>query len=821
MDWINEKVTCTICKEPFGDVPKVLPGCLHVFCLSCLHKLPISYAIQENKGKDRAGIIETGLNNLSFKENHFRESCSSTRSADSALAESLLDSVSSSSTSMKPPFLQRSMSLLERSHSLQRGPRQESDALIFSINCPKCDRTSSLPPCGVTGLRTDYLAMSLVNTYTALLALQSKLSNSTCDQCVEGVPAVSFCVNCMKLICEDHSKCHNLWEEFANHKVFPLSSLLCGENDLKRKDSAIFRYLRPSLHVGEFCCPRHLKETTDHQIKYFCTSCFDLMCGNCTISTHKVSEHSCDFITPEYISEKKKLTEESLDHLSTLFQDLDVLAGEIYSKTKTIAQHGDKAKRKINELFSEITSLLEARKKSLCDEIDDISKDPLTCLSDCNEKVNSLKDHVRECQNFVRGNLDCEGDLSLLTVADIISSHTKSIALNYEELLPKAEVVIPEVVVSSLRVNQLSEAISKYGGIHVLPSLPRLRDMRLSLPLNLFACGASSSKKITRSMAPVDVFSRNLQDSITGGYVYSPPLLSPTCPQSLDDLLSSPIVINLPKVAGIHIRTIENVFKPSGIRIDHRNSNIVVCVFGSHQMTTLNQSGMEIQSIGEEGDRNGQFLYPQCSTIDCHGRTLVVDSFYRIQVFDRTGKFLKSIGQKGKGRLQFNDPVAIAVGQSRKIYVLERHNQRIQVLNSNYTFHSFIGKAGRGECEFYLPNDMTVGDCGHLYVADTGNHRIQILSLEGSFMLAFGTKGSDPGKLCHPSHLCVSNDEIYVSEEGNHRISIFSMKGYFMQCFGQKGCGEKEFNRPSGIAVDQNRTLYVSDSKNNRIQIFK
>ncbi len=817
MDWLKERAFCYVCKAPYRDIPKVLPGCLHVFCSSCLHKIPFTYTSQECEGKP--GGDEDVKGSPSVRESGLGESCKSTRSADSALAESDGYSVSPSSGPLKAP-LQRSNSLFENNSVLARN-RQTSDTLILSVSCPKCDRPSTIPHRGISGLRTDYLAMGLVNTYESAVMLQSRSSTSSCDQCVEDTPAVSYCVDCSKLICEDHSKCHTMWEEFANHQVHPLSSMLFGDNNTKRRDSAIVKHLKPSFRLGEFRCPRH-RGTSDDCVKFFCKSCCDLMCVNCTISTHRSTEHRSEFITPDYLSEKKKLVSDSLDKLSTIFQDLDVVSADIGAKTNTIAQTGDEAKNKINQIFSEITKLLEARKKVLYDEIDEVHKDSLSQLSQCTKEVNQLKDHIRECQDFIRGNLSCEGDLSSLTVSDVISSHTKSIASEYKDIIPKVKVPVQSMMVTSTRYEELKDAISKYGGVHALPSLPLAQDKQRLLPLDLRGKKEDAfSKTISQSMASLEIFSRNLQDSITKGYVYSPPRLSPPSgPQTHDDL-SSPVMINLPKVAGVHVRAIENVSKPSGIRIDRWNSNIVVCSFGAHQIICLDQMGREIYRIGEEGDRNGQFLYPQNSVVDSQGRTLVVDSLYRIQVFDRSGKFVKSIGQKGKGRVQFNDPVAIAIGSNKKIYVLERHNQRIQVLNSNFTFHSFIGKAGRGECEFYMPNDMTIGGCGHIYVADTGNHRIQILSSNGNFLFVIGKKGTNPGELNHPSHICVGCDEICVSEEGNHRVSIFSMKGYFLQSFGQKGSGERDFYRPAGIAIDQNRTVYVCDSKNNRIQIFK
>ena len=65
---------------------------------------------------------------------------------------------------------------------------------------------------------------------------------------------------------------------------------------------------------------------------------------------------------------------------------------------------------------------------------------------------------------------------------------------------------------------------------------------------------------------------------------------------------------------------------------------------------------------------------------------------------------------------------------------------------------------------------------------------------------------------------------MYVSEGyPNCRISVFTSKGQFVISFGQEGSEPGEFNDPGphGIAVDSNGLVYVCDSSNSRIQVFK
>jgi len=63
-------------------------------------------------------------------------------------------------------------------------------------------------------------------------------------------------------------------------------------------------------------------------------------------------------------------------------------------------------------------------------------------------------------------------------------------------------------------------------------------------------------------------------------------------------------------------------------------------------------------------------------------------------------------------------------------------------------------------------------------------------------------------------------DNIYVVDVSRHSVLKFDSNGRLLLKFGTFGSGNKEFNRPQGIAY-YNKTLYVADTKNNRILRFK
>jgi len=61
---------------------------------------------------------------------------------------------------------------------------------------------------------------------------------------------------------------------------------------------------------------------------------------------------------------------------------------------------------------------------------------------------------------------------------------------------------------------------------------------------------------------------------------------------------------------------------------------------------------------------------------------------------------------------------------------------------------------------------------------------------------------------------------IYVTDTFNNRVQMFtSALAYYTQ-WGTQGTADGQFNGPFGIAVDSSRDVLVVDSFNNRMQVF-
>ena len=78
-----------------------------------------------------------------------------------------------------------------------------------------------------------------------------------------------------------------------------------------------------------------------------------------------------------------------------------------------------------------------------------------------------------------------------------------------------------------------------------------------------------------------------------------------------------------------------------------------------------------------------------------------------------------------------------------------------------------------------------------------------------------------PGDFSHPTNVAVDGDgNLYVSDTFNNRVEIFDADGKFIRAFGKAGDGPGYFARPKGIAIDSDGHVWVADAVQDRVQVF-
>jgi sugar lactone lactonase YvrE len=181
----------------------------------------------------------------------------------------------------------------------------------------------------------------------------------------------------------------------------------------------------------------------------------------------------------------------------------------------------------------------------------------------------------------------------------------------------------------------------------------------------------------------------------------------------------------------------------------------------------------------------------------------------------------KTVGAKGSGPGQLNDPRGIAIDSRGNFYLADAGNNRIQKFSPDGTFAAIIGAPGSGKGELSHPYGVAVDKSGTLYVADTNNHRIVKFGADGAYLASWGTRGSNQGQFHFPQALAVDQlGNVYVADFANNRIQKFANDGTFLTAWGQAGSNPGQFNYPSSVAVDQHDHIWVTDLMNHRLEVF-
>ena len=163
---------------------------------------------------------------------------------------------------------------------------------------------------------------------------------------------------------------------------------------------------------------------------------------------------------------------------------------------------------------------------------------------------------------------------------------------------------------------------------------------------------------------------------------------------------------------------------------------------------------------------------------DPQGNIFVSDGYgdARVVKYDKAGRFVKSVGARGNGPLQFSTPHTIAVDAKGVVYVGDRGNQRIQVLDNDLNFKTQYDKVGN-------PWAICISNGAHQYLyesnswpdsADEANRattgEVYKMELDGTIVGKFGKGGKGPKEFSTIHQMdCKNPNEIYTAEINNWR----------------------------------------------------
>jgi len=229
----------------------------------------------------------------------------------------------------------------------------------------------------------------------------------------------------------------------------------------------------------------------------------------------------------------------------------------------------------------------------------------------------------------------------------------------------------------------------------------------------------------------------------------------------------------------------------------------------------------------------------------------------------------------GTSATSLNSPKAVAVDKLGNLYVADTGNNRVLKYSTPFASGKTAGLAASlvfgqalnfasNQCNFGFsappnvesmcsPSGVALDSAGDLFVADTSNNRVLafkapfnaaadanvVYGQNGSFSTALVNLGSTTPSakgLSGPTGLAVdATNNLYVADTGNNRVLKFNtplintsanlvfgqLSLFVLNGCNQGGTGNASLCAPAGVAVDPGGDVFIGDTSNNRVLMFK
>jgi hypothetical protein len=215
--------------------------------------------------------------------------------------------------------------------------------------------------------------------------------------------------------------------------------------------------------------------------------------------------------------------------------------------------------------------------------------------------------------------------------------------------------------------------------------------------------------------------------------------------------------------------------RPFGARIVSTESGRrFELALGEHPLTGLDDDERPVLMIGKFGTGPADLNAPTGVLEGSNGDLYVVDrGNARIQVYDATGRHLRSLGRWGKGEGELSAPTSVAWTRDGRLAVADSLNHRIVIFERDGSSSHSFGSLGTGDGEFNLPREIVCDGEGRLVVLDRGNQRLQFWSADGRFLSSV-----EVSELIRPRSLVAAPDgHVLLADPGRGVVASVSRDG--------------------------------------------
>ena len=164
----------------------------------------------------------------------------------------------------------------------------------------------------------------------------------------------------------------------------------------------------------------------------------------------------------------------------------------------------------------------------------------------------------------------------------------------------------------------------------------------------------------------------------------------------------------------------------------------------------------------------------------------------------------------------------LAIDDDDRLFVSDGKMHRVMIFNAKHEVENQITDGLQDPVGLALDTTNRF-----LYVVDTQQDQVIVYDADSLKLLRrIGTGGKNhflttAGDFGAPQGVALDSEgNVYVTDTMNNRVEIFDADGNFISLFGNHGDGPGYLSRPKGIAVDGDGHIWVADQMQDRLQVF-
>jgi DNA-binding beta-propeller fold protein YncE len=149
-------------------------------------------------------------------------------------------------------------------------------------------------------------------------------------------------------------------------------------------------------------------------------------------------------------------------------------------------------------------------------------------------------------------------------------------------------------------------------------------------------------------------------------------------------------------------------FKPTDVFIS--GSELWVTNPNAHVLNVYDKNTLKLKErFGKYEQGDDGYLYAPFNLFVSNDKVYVTDfGDFKIKIFDKSGKFIKSVGSYGTSVGQFVRPKGICVDRDENLFVVDAGFENTQIFNKDGQLLMFFGGPYKSSGDMWLPQKITI-----------------------------------------------------------------------------------------------------------------